>query len=72
MPHIETPDEIAEQVADWIGLYGGCKSDGDDGCDEKNPFCCRQGFVMDLTERIRTSVENEQKIESLNLTSKPD
>lgn len=66
---IETVTDLAEQIADWVGIYGCCKSTGEEGCewDEKKPFCCRQGFVMDMEERIRKSVENETKLESVDL-----
>lgn len=67
---IETVEELAEQIADWLGIYGGCKSDGDTGCtyDKNNPFCCRQGFVGAITERMREAVENEKKLESAGLS----
>jgi hypothetical protein len=63
--NIETVSELAEQIADWIGIYGGCKSTGDEGCewDEKKPFCCRQGFVSDIEDRIKAAVENDRKLE---------
>lgn len=61
MPHIETPEELAEVIADWLGVYGCCKSDGDEGCEfnRDRPFCCRTGFVGELQERIEKSVENQ-------------
>ena len=64
---IETVKELAEKLADWIGIYGGCKSDGDVGCtyDKNEPFCCRQGFLGSMEERIRESVENDKKLESV-------
>lgn len=67
--NIETTDELSEQLADWFGIYGGCKSDGESGCkfDEKNPFCCRQGFVDEMKERMIKAVDNDKKIEALGL-----
>lgn len=67
---IETVENLAEQMADWIGIYGGCKGDGDEGCeyDKCKPFCCRQGFVGAMGERIREAVENEKKLESVGLS----
>ena len=61
--NIELPEELAEKIADWIGIYGGCKSNGETGCtyDESKPFCCRQGFVGAIANRIRESVENEKE-----------
>lgn len=33
---IETVDELAEQIADWLGIYGSCKKEnplnGDEEC----------------------------------------
>mgnify|MGYP005867147565 CR=1 FL=1 len=31
---IETVSDLAEQIADWIGIYGGCKNitSNDDNC----------------------------------------
>ena len=65
---IETASDLADKLADWLGIYGGCKSDGDNGCtyDKRNPFCCRQGFVGAMEERIREAVENEKILEQLN------
>ena len=62
MPHIETPDELAEQVANWLGVYG---SGLDDEHDEPlhEPWQCRVCFTSDLTRRIRQSVANEQALQ---------
>lgn len=67
--NIETVSDLAEKIADWIGIYGGCKSTGDEGCewDAKKPFCCRQGFVDHMEERIRQAVDNDNKLEAGNL-----
>ena len=63
---IETPEDLAEQLADWMGVYGGCKNvnDNDDDCtyNKNNPFCCRTGFVGAISERMREAVENEKKL----------
>ncbi len=68
---IETVTDLAEQLADWFGIYGGCKNDGldEDKCtyNKNKPFCCRQGFVGALEERIREAVENENKFKQLDL-----
>lgn len=60
---LETPEELAEKIADWLGIYGGCKNVGihDDKCEytgPERPFCCRNAFVPDLTDRIIQSVNN--------------
>ena len=61
---IETTKDLAETLADWLGIYGGCKSDGDIGCtyDKEKPFCWRQGFVQAIQERIIEAVENDKKL----------
>lgn len=68
---IETVDDLAEQIADWLGIYGGCKNiaPGDDNCDyDKNkPFCCRAGFVGAISERMRDAVANDDKLISAGL-----
>lgn len=69
--NIETVDELADQIADWLGIYGGCKNitENDDKCtyDKEKPFCCRTGFVGAIAERMREAVENEKKLEQLEL-----
>ena len=49
MPHLETPAELAEWLADQCYIY----ETDDDG--ERRPH-----WVSDVTERIRESVKNEQ------------
>jgi hypothetical protein len=56
MPHIETPDDLAEAIADMAGVYGACKGDATQPCDGR----CRPHFIGDMTERIRDSVANEK------------
>jgi hypothetical protein len=64
MPELETPEELAEKIANWCGVYG---AHGDqyepDGvrCTDEKP--CRSCFVMDLTRRIREAVANEKLLE---------
>lgn len=69
---IETVEELAEQIADWLGIYGGCKNitSDDDNCtyDKNKPFCCRIGFIGAISERMREAVENEKKLESAGLS----
>lgn len=54
MPYLETPSELADFLADSIGIYGG----HEDG--EKKQ--CRVCFVFEMSARIRAAVENEQKL----------
>jgi len=69
---IETVSDLAEQIADWIGIYGGCKAigSGETGCTYdkfENPCCCRVGFINAMEERIREAVENDKKLEESGL-----
>lgn len=67
--NIETTEDLAVKIADWLGIYGGCKSDGDTGCtyDKEKPFCCRSGFVTAMKERMTEAVENDKKLQSLGI-----
>lgn len=77
---IETVDELVDQLADWLGIYGGCKNPHDaTSCetkcefDPKRPFCCRNGWQSAMEERIRQAVKNEEELSKLHLdtVSKP-
>lgn len=54
MPHLETPDELADAVANWLDIYG-AHSD-----DESKP--CRVCFVFNFSDRVRMAVRNEQTL----------
>ena len=56
-PYLETPEELAEQIADWAGVYG-AGPDGDHPADCK----CRLCFVGMVEQRIRASLANETKV----------
>lgn len=62
--NFETVPELAEQIADWCGIYGACSSDGDTGCrfDLQNPICCRVGFTEAMEQRIREAVKNDARV----------
>jgi len=66
---IETVEDLSNKIADWIGCYGACKSENREGCEfsEKKIDCCRVGFVMAMNERIVNAVENDKKLNTLNL-----
>jgi hypothetical protein len=59
MPFIETPDDIAERLADKLGIYGG-HGDGDGAADCR----CRDCFVPELVDRMRASVDNERRLDA--------
>lgn len=60
---IETTDDLCNQLADWIGVYGACKSECADGCENDNPLCCRVGFMINIKDRMVEAVKNDEKIE---------
>lgn len=63
---IETVDDLANEILNWVGCWGGCKhiEDGD-GCTDPNPFCCRIGAMLTLPDRIRKAVENDNILDAL-------
>ncbi len=67
--NIETVDELVDELANWLGIYGGCKNNEEsENCenlctfDAKKPFCCRNAFLLEMEDRIRQAVENEKKL----------
>lgn len=78
MPHIETVDDLAEHIADIIGIYGTDCDVDDCGCqdvckiwpcecrsawpDHGNECMCRMCFTSDIRRRIRESVENDARL----------
>lgn len=73
MPNLETPEELAEEICNWLGLYepkSTCpliKWDG--ACENPNPFCCRLGAMSWLPDRIRQAVRNELLLRKMDLDS---
>lgn len=69
--NIETVEELSHQIADWLGIYGGCKNvcESDNNCnyDPTKPMCCRTGFMGAMEDRIRNAVENEKKLKESGL-----
>lgn len=65
MPHIETTDDLINDLADKLGIYGACKSEDPEGCDNENPHCCRVGFCMVMQERIYQAVENDKLLNKI-------
>ena len=65
--NIETIDDIVTNLADLLGVYGCCKSDGDDDTVCNSTTCCRIGFEMTIKERIYAAIQNEEKLKTLNL-----
>lgn len=58
MPNLETPGELADELANLMGVYGSHTPRCGDHASLKT--CeCRICFVTELTARIRQSVANE-------------
>lgn len=68
---IETIDDICNEVADKIGVYGACKAaeQGKDSCEEECYTCCRVGFMLTMPERIRMAFANELKLAEIGMLS---
>lgn len=66
---VESVEDLAEELADWCGIYGGCESDGENDCgfDRDRPFCCRMAFVSVMRDRIQASVRNDERKQSKEL-----
>lgn len=67
---IETTEDLCNQIADWIGVYGACKASDNKcghavGCENDNPLCCRVGFMMIMKERMIKAVEIDKVIHGL-------
>jgi hypothetical protein len=56
---IETLDDIIEQIADRLGIYGACH---DSYPSETRACPCRCCFTSSLASRIRAAVEVERKL----------
>lgn len=48
VPEGETLEQLAESIADMVGVYGGCKAEGG-RCFQ---CTCRIGFVSEMKDRI--------------------
>lgn len=54
---IETLDDIVQQIANWIGVYGAHHPD--DAPEDESECACRCCVVSSLTSRIREAVRIE-------------
>ncbi len=67
--NIETIDDLCNDLADKLGVYGCCKSqvENDGKCTNDDPLCCRTGFMIVMRDRIINAVENERKLNQLEI-----
>lgn len=56
MVEFETTTELAETIADMLGVYG----TGPEFGDHSEDCSCRTCFVLNMEDRIREAVENEK------------
>ncbi len=62
MPYLETPEELADHLADGFYIYGGCTKADDDWRAECKG--CRICWKEQMTERIRQAVANERQLQA--------
>lgn|SRR5574337_121378 len=70
---IETLDDIIEEIADKLGIYGACPQiDPNSGFQtgECKPCNCRPEFVGDLQRRIRAAGEVERRLRRSDVADK--
>lgn len=68
MPYIERPDELADTLADLIGVYGAHDPfEKGEICPDDPRKMCRVCFVNHMTDRIRASVKNEAMLNERKL-----
>ena len=73
MPHLETPDELAEALADLCGVYAQgihlatmtpaeSRQQEDWSADHEGDCACRMCWTGRMEKRLRTAVHNEEKV----------
>lgn len=48
-------DDVLNELADLLGIYGTCPND--DGCEASEKCICRNGFIMEFENKIRMAIE---------------
>lgn len=61
MPYLETPEELADKLADLAGVYGAHDEERCSGGEDLR-YCCRICWVSVVQDRIREAVANEAKL----------
>lgn len=59
MPYVETVEDIVEQLADWLGIYGA----HDERCTEKR--MCRCCWTPYMHDRLVKALENERLLNGI-------
>lgn len=58
MPYLEDVDELAESLADAVGVWGGCPDTEQTSCTHEK--FCRTCWIIMSTQRMRDAVHREQ------------
>lgn len=58
-------DDVLNELADKLGIYGTCPNDN--GCDSNEKCICRNGFMIEFEDKIRTAIENEKRLDELKI-----
>lgn len=61
MPKLETPQELADDIANKLGIY--CDHPEETFEQHEGGEHCRIGFCIEMTDRIRKAAQNEQKMD---------
>ncbi len=70
MPYIETVGELADTLADLIGVYG--VHDEEAECPDDPRRMCRACVTSVMTGRIRTAAQNERRLDALGAFDKEE
>lgn len=62
MPYLETPEELADNIADLLGIYESPPMVGNLDTDHPQDCKCRICFVTEMTDRIIDSVKNKHVV----------
>jgi len=69
MVELETVEELAEDIADLVGIYG-CLPDDTGFSDHPQDCKCRICFVSNMTERIKQAVQHDIFLANMKEMSK--
>ena len=64
MPYIETPEELADHLADLLGIYEDPKHPVSPAGDHMDGCKCRMCWVSVVADRMRRAVKNEAILEA--------
>lgn len=65
--NIETTEEVLDEIANRFMIYGACKSENPQECDNGDHFCCRVGFTAHYQDRLDNAHADEVKLKRAGL-----